>query len=281
MKYFIRIFCLCIAITFFTKQSCALVKEKNTDAQQGLISYTSFLDYPPFGKLDKQRQLETIYQPFIDVLSDGNKRSIQYVVEDTYEKAIFEVVSANIHILLGVYYDTEMYRGIQLLYPSIVNNPIVPVTLPDSDVIITSKSDLEKLKGAIDSREYFSDYVSKELKKLNVQEFDNSEKLYEQLFIGNIDYILTSRYYGALEQAKMGIRDMVQMAKTPIWDMPLFIGVSDIEKSKLLQKKVKKIKKILKEQNEDLREKINRLIVEKIHQADEASIGVVPPSFVK
>lgn len=281
MKLFIKLLCFSIIFCFSASRINALVQEKVTDQAHGLFSYSTFFDYPPFGYLNANNKLVTIYRPFLKAFSGKRGLPIKQSVPSSYDNAILQVVSGETNLLLGVYFSTERYRGIQLLYPSIVNNPIVPVTLPSSDINIQTKEDLKNLKGAIDKREHFSDYVARELQKLNVQEFDNSEKLYEQLFIGNVDYILTSRYYGALEQAKLGLRDMVQMSKTAIWDMPLFIGVSDAITNNAHKRLVKRIQKLLKEQGEELKESINQLLIEKIRQADEAARGVVPPSFVK
>lgn len=280
MKNFIRLLSV-IAFLISIQQAYALVKEKSKTLERaGHIQAITFLDYPPFGqKQEHGRSAQTIYQPFIDALRESNKQEVYIIVDDTYKNLIFKVINSDVDIILGAYFDTEIYDGIEFIYPSIVNNPVVSVSLPERDLKISSKKDLQGLKGAIDSREYFSDYVQKEIKKLNVQTFDDSEKLYEQLFIGNIDYILTSRYYGALEQAKLGIRDLVQMPKNAIWDMPLFIGVSSLSKHAKLTANT--IKTFLKAHHEEVREKINQYIIDIIHQADEDSKGVVPPSFVK
>lgn len=279
-KFFIfSFFCFMCLIAY--KNVNALVKEKSQSlAQEKRILVTSFYDYPPFGvEQDNPHTISTVFQPFVDALSKNYKHEVEYKIEQDYDTAIEKVLDGHIDILLGVYYDTQKYIGIELLYPSILNNPIVPVTMPDRELKLTSKKDLKDLKGAIDSREHLSDYVTRELSKLNIQKFDNSEKLYEQLFVGNVDYILTSRYYGALEQAKLGIRDMVQMSSHAIWDMPLFIGVSALTKD--TKRAANSVKNVLKPQHEQLKKEIENLIIERIRQADEASIGVVPPSFVK
>lgn len=280
MKNFFYFLCLS-AFILSSSTANALVKEKsNTINQAVYIEATSFTDYPPFGQQNSDAlYIKTIFTPFLDMLGENGKHSIMVKGGETYKTLVFKVVEGEINVLLGAYYDTRMYDGLELLYPSIVNNPIVAVTLTDGDFNITSKKDLKNLRGAIDSREYVSDYVQKEMQKLNVKKYDDSYKLYEQLFVGNIDYILTSRYYGAIEQAKMGIRNMVNMPKTAIWDMPLFIAVSNINKNS--EKTRNTIKAILKKEGGNLEKQINQLIKDIIRKTDEMYQGVVPPSFVK
>lgn len=279
MKIFIRLL-LIISFLISIQKGYALVREKSkTLEKSGHIDAVTFTDYPPFGQKTTGVGVETLYKPFMDMIKETDKQEILITTRSNYKDLIYKVVNGDLDIVLGAYYDTEEYGGLELLYPSVLNNPIACVTLPERDLKILSKKDLQGLKGGIDGREHVSDYVKKELKKLNVQTFNDSEKLYEQLFIGNIDYILTSRYYGALEQAKMGIRDMVQMSKTAIWDMPLFIGVSSI--NKISKAKSNTVKLFLKKHGEEVREKINALIIETIRQADEKNRGTVPPSFVK
>ncbi|MBR1605547.1 MAG: transporter substrate-binding domain-containing protein [Alphaproteobacteria bacterium] len=281
MVKFLRSFCLAGLLFLMCAQAFALVEEK----QGGLKTHerlwvTSFLNYPPFGQINKYGDgIDTAFQPLLDLIKSEAKIGIEYAVQDTYSKRMFGVVNGDIDLVLGAYYDSEEYLGMDMIYPSLLNNPLVVVTMPYKSLNIKTRDDLKNLKGAMDSRERLADYVSKDLKNYQIEKFDTSEKLYEQLFVGNVDYILTSRYYGALEQAKLGIRDMVLMSKQALWDMPLFIGVSKVTvKSDYI---TKTIKKVLKPHQEEIKSAIEQRVIEEIRRADEASDGVVPPSFVK
>lgn len=281
MKKFITLIC-CIGLMFaLCQQAAALVKEKNKGLDRTLrVFLTSFLDYPPFGSINRSTHtIDTIFQPFVDTFNKASEVQTEYTANGSYDDLIYKVVSGKVDILLGAYYDTRRYDGVKLLYPAIANNPVVLVTMPYNTLNIKSKDDLKPLKGAIDKREHFADYVMKELQNYNIQEFDDSNKLYEQLFIGNVDFVLTSRYYGALEQAKLGIRDMVQMSKNALWDMPLFIGVSGVTRRGNLTENT--VKSVLKNHHETLKQQIDEQIIDIIRKADEAAVGIVPPSYVK
>lgn len=281
MKNFIKIVCGVLFLVALCTQANALVKARKKVLNAGSrLWVTSFIDYPPFGTLSKYRDgIDTVFQPFIDVFNASGDNEMQYFASGTYDNLIFDTVSGRVDVILGAYYDTRKYDGLELVYPSLLNNPLVVVTMPDNNLNIKTKDDLKKLKGAMDSREYIADYVTNELKSYKIQKFDNSEKLYEQLFIGNVDYILTSRYYGALEQAKLGIRDMVQMSKKAVWDMPLFIAVSKVTRKGPFTANT--IREVIKTNQKKLKQQIEQRVVDEIRKADEASVGIVPPAYVK
>lgn len=281
MVKFLKSFCLAGLLFLICAQAFALVEERKGGLKtHERLWVTSFLDYPPFGQINQYNDgIDTAFQPVLDAIKSDAKIGIEYSIQGTYEERLLDVVNGDIDIVLGAYYDSKEYVGIDVIYPSLLNNPLVVVTMPYKSLNITNRDDLAKLKGAMDSREHLADYVQKDLRKYNIEKFDTSEKLYEQLFVGNVDYILTSRYYGALEQAKLGIRDMVLMSKQALWDMPLFLGVSRITtKSDYISKTVKDV---VKARQEELKSAIEQRIIEEIRQADEAADGVVPPSFVK
>ena len=281
MKKFIKIFFLVALVFAFSSDASALVKvRKKVLSSDKKMWITSFIDYPPFGQVSKYKDsIDTVFQPFIDIFNEKSTNKMEYYVSGTYDELVFDVVEGRVDVLLGAYYDTRLYDGIKLVYPAILNNPLVLITMPDSSLNIKSKNDLKKLKGAVDSREYFAGYVEKELKEYNITKFDNSEKLYEQLFIGNVDYIITSKYYGAIEQAKLGIRDLVVMSKNTLWDMPLFIGVSALQRKGFFIANT--LKEFLKTNQKHITSEIEKRIIDEVRKADEASVGVVPPAYVK
>ena len=281
MLKFLKSFCLVGLLFLMCTQAGALVKEKTNGLNDSdKIWVTSFNDYKPFASINRRQDgFDTVFSPLFEVMEEQERIGLEYATQGTYKERLFQVVNGDIDIVIGAYYDSDAYTGIDMIYPALLTNPVAVVTMPYKTLNIKTRDDLKNLKGAIDSRELFSDHVNKQLEQLNVQKFDDSEKLYEQLFTGQIDYILTSRYYGALEQAKMGIREMVSMSKQALWDMPMFVGVSGITRK---SNKIKKtIKHVLQTHQNALKEQIQQRIVEEIHKADEASQGIVPPSFVK
>lgn len=281
MKNFVKIICGTALLAALCTQADALVKERKKVLNTGdRLWVTSFIDYPPFGTISQYRDsIDTVYQPFFDAFNESSTNKMEYFSDGTYKDLVFNVVSGRVDVLLGAYFDSRLYDGLELIYPSLLNNPLVLVTMPENSARIKTREDLKGLKGAVDSREYLSDYVNNQLKNYNIQKFDNSEKLYEQLFVGNIDYILTSRYYGALEQAKLGIRDMVSMSKNALWDMPLFIGVSSITRKGPFT--ANSIKEVLKTKQTEIKQQIEQRLIDEIRKADEASVGIVPPAYVK
>ena len=281
MKKFLNIICLVsiLCLTAYAPQVWSIEKKPVLSKGTPLV-FTTFLNYKPFGaKGNSSNDITTVFQPFVDGLSQKYMLRQGFDAQGTYDSLIFKVVEGEIDVILGAYYETNKYNGIKLIYPALLTNPLVLVTMPGNSLQIKTKSDLKKLKGAIDSREYFSDFVVNELQEYNLQSFDDSEKLYEQLFVGNIDYILTSRYYGALEQAKLGIRKLVVMSKNALWDMPLFIGTSALTPKG--KKIAKTIQDYLKTDKDSIQKQIEQALINQIYEADQKAIGLVPPAFVK
>lgn len=280
MKKFGRIACLSFLLLLFCNIHAWSIEERQILSKNTAVTFTSFLDYPPFSSNgERPGEFITIFQPFFDGFSEAHDFRSHYDNYGTYDDLILKTVRGEIDIILGAYFESERYNGIDIIFPALIVNPVSLVTMPDNGLQIKSKADLKNLKGAIDSREHFSDYVKNDFENYNIESFDTSEKLYEQLFIGNVDYILTSRYYGAIEQAKLGIRNMVRMSKNSLWDMPLFVGTSAIKPRG--KKIAKMIRDYLSVNKTAIKQKVEKALIEEIRKADEAAIGVVPPAYVK
>lgn len=262
-------------------EAIALVKEKKDILNGGSgLSIATFIDYPPFGKTGNYiMEVDSVFQPFLDKYNAQEKNELYFANEGSYKELIDKTLNGEVDMLIGAYYNSQAYNGLTLIYPALTNNPVVAVTMPDNSINIKSSADLKNLKGGYDEREYFSDYVSNELNRLNMQKFNDSNKLYEQLFIGNLDYIVTSRYYGALEQAKLGIRGMVNMQKQALWDMPMFVGVSSLTRKGRFT--INTLKEFMRRNQATLKQEIEQKIIEKIRAADEAARGTVPPAYIK
>lgn len=259
----------------------AMVETKSYKSEQRRnLKATSFLDYPPFGNVYTYKslpKLDTIYKQFIENYAQANNYDISYVINKPYPKLVMDILRGEIDVILGIYYDTKMYNGIEYIYPSILNNPMTVVMLPSRINEVKKMDDLKNLKGAMDSREHLADYVKTALKNYNIKYYDNSEKLYKQLFTGEVDYVFTSQYYGLIETSKLGIRNQVSFAKQSLWDMPLFIGIS---KTSHLRKPLRAtLQKMIKDPQ--TKKQLEQYLIETINRIQRENIGVVPPAYTR
>ena len=245
------------------------------------VKITGFLDYAPFGYTERPNELlygrfSTVFQPMLDTLKEENNLKIVYdLSKRDFPAQVQEVRQGNIDLVLGAYHETELFRGLELIYPAALINPITIFMLPNRSSEVKSIDDLKKLKGVRTSKETYSDFVENQLKNYNIEVVDNSYDLFERLFTQKADYIVISHYYGLIEASKLGLRKQISVAKQTWWQIPMFIGVSKLsrERKMLSQKLTRYLEK--PENQETIKQNLIRLI-------DEAEInaqGIVPPTF--
>ncbi len=250
---------------------------RNREVKQ--LRATGFVDYPPFGVLRVPSfpdSYSNIFQPVIADYAKFANFIIDYTTHYPYQELVRMVRGGKIDILTGVYHETNMYQGLDIVYPALVNNPIVLAMLPDRINEVKSKDDLKKLKGGISSKEHLSDFVAKEIKTFNVETVDDDYTLYQKLFRREIDYIFTSEYYARVVLAQMGLRNQVRFSKDAIWNMPLFIGIS---KMSPYRKQVYNGLSVYLATPE-ARKKTEQAISDYIKKIEEQSVGIVAPDFI-
>lgn len=282
MRYFTRIICLILSASLFASSASAMVELKSDkDTQFKKLVITSFTDYPPFGEIITPPSgfsyMQTIYSKFIEDYAKAYYYKPSYEYQKPYKDLVANVLRGEIDLIFGIYYDTPIYRGIEYVYPSILNNPMTVVMLPNRINEVHKMEDLKKLKGGMDGREHLAGYVTKEMKNYDIVYEDNSEKLYEKLFTGEIDYVFTSYYYGIVQTSRMGIRKQVSFSKQSLWDMPLFIGVSKTGRHR--KSLFATLTKML--QDPKYKQEMEKHLIETIQQIERENIGVVPPAFTK
>ena len=170
-----------------------------------------------------------------------------------------------------------MFNKLHLLYPAVVSNPIHIITLPETNEKIKSTSDLQNLKGAAIKTEYFSDFVMRKIKPLNLEYTETPIDAYEKLFTGDIDYIIGSLYYNKMEASKYGIEQYMSYSKKPIFKIPVFLATCDS------LPRLNAFEKALKEEmtKPEFAENIKALLLEEVNTELEKNQGIVPPAFAK
>ncbi len=282
MTKFYKFILSLLLFTLISGVASAMIEMKSdkNDQRKGL-KVTSFLDYPPFGEVVKSEyslpKMQTIYNKFIEDYAKDNHYDLSYIIDKSYKNLVMDVLRGEIDLILGIYYDTSIYTGIEYVYPAILNNPMSAVMLPNRINEVHKMDDLKKLKGGMDSREHLADYVTKAMKNYDVVYTDNSEDLYRKLFTGEIDYVFTSYYYGIVQTSRLGIRKQVSFSKQSLWDMPLFIGVS--KTARYRKSLYSTLSKML--QNPQYKEDLQKHLIATIQETERKNIGVVPPAFIK
>lgn len=280
MKRLIRFFMLVLLLTgspFRAQAQVDFESDRNREIQQ--IKVTGFTDYQPFGFVVDPfypDTFESIFKPIIDNYAKMANFYITYVVDRNYNKRIHSSKDGSIDVILGIYSDTDMYAGIDLVYPALINNPIVVIMTNNRLNEVKNIDDLKKLKGAVSSKEYLSDYVARQLKNFNLQTVDDDYELFKKLFTKEIDYIFASQYNGRVKIAKFGLKGQLGMSKSAIWNMPLFIGVS---KSSVFYPKIRNglTRMAADPRSEQI---VRQALVDYITKIEKENEGVTAPDFI-
>jgi ABC-type amino acid transport substrate-binding protein len=247
------------------------------------LTMLGHMDYAPFGWHEENSQFSlggyyTIFQPILDLLKKeiNAKIKVKYGVKNLDDMAQ-KVREGSVDFFVGAYSKTEVYRGLHLLYPAVIYNPITVFMMPNRISEVKTTEDLKKLKGVRNTKEVFSDFIEKKASEYNITEVDNMYQAFEKLYNREVDYVLSSYYYGMIEAIKLGIETQIAASKQPLWRIPLFIGVAkNSPRRDIISKRI--TKHLSNENNlKAFEEKLQEIIVE----FQKRYKGVAAPSFVK
>lgn len=278
-KTFLFIFAVIFSIIPPLVYAQSLVTDK-VNTNKTFVTITSFPDYFPISHIVKQDGydvLETIFNRSLKVLEKSDNFELSFVAQRDYNKAISEVRRGKTDVILGMYYATKIYSGLDYIFPAVLNNPVHVVMLPETEAQVSKVEDLQKLRGVYNRQEHFSDYVIKNFQDLGVAAVEDATEGYRKLFSGEVDYLVGSYYYNYVTVCELGLKGYVTFSKQALWNMPMFIGVSKSSKN---HKKVgMSLKKIVTDK--EFVQQINESLRDIIAQTEIDTQGIVPPDFVK
>lgn len=281
MKKFLLLIALVLMSAFFYKLTSAQIEEDRKEYQAGTIKFMAPLDYSPISKIYHEQTIgEYIYSGVFDTfLKDFFEGSgFKYYPLDTkdYVKNIKSAEKNHLDFIIGVYSDSSLYKDFKFIYPSLLDNPVHLVMLPSNINKIKSLKDLKSLKGAISANDQWNDYILEQFKEFKIERIDTPEEMYRQLINGEIDYVFTTYWYGISEIMKLGIKDFVAVSQKGLWNMPLFIAVSNFSPQHTYL--VHYITEYLK--NPENIEKIKARALEELEEIKTQNQGIVPDSYV-
>lgn len=280
-KILLTVFAIASLTAAFRQASAFVRYEDKHPKKVTEVHMTGYIDYAPFGYVDNPNTLvygkfHTLFQPMIDyIIKEANLKMHYDLQQRTVDDLIQKVRAGDIDFMVGAYYETEKFKGLYLLYPAAVYNPITVFMLPNRINEVKSTEDLKKLKGVRNVDEAFSDYVEKQLEPLNLIEAENSYDMFEKLFTKKADYIVTSYYYGMIEATKLGIQKQVAPAKQTLWNIPMFVGVSKTSRHRDLI--AKRLTSWL--HNAENLKVLQASLQQMIKEIEQKYAGTVPPTF--
>lgn len=280
MKFSIQIFLTTLFLLAFNTQA-AMLSSKSADNTKIEILVTTFPDFYPFGynRLGARNMMEShsVFENVLEKMLVGDTYLMRYKPYDDTKKALSDVRLGKADMFLGMYYSTKAFEGIDFVFPAALNNPVHLMMMPDKISLIKNTQDLEKLKGIYSNEEYFSDFMIQNLKNLNVEAVETTDKAYEMLMTGQADFIVGSYYYNYAKILEKGLKGYISFSSKPLWSMPLFIGLSKTYKNR---KAVKAhLERILNKP--EFKQTVLSDLKENMRLLEETTQGIVAPLYVR
>ena len=276
MKRVAAAFLFCLA-PFTALADSIFTKEFNVRDTE--LSVASFPDYFPVSEINLQvyARYETIFNDSLEHFFTGKPYQIKFLAEPDYPQAVSMVRQGKAQILLGAYFDTHLYEGLEFIYPAVFNNPVHLIMLPKNIQTVTSSADLKNFKGIYNASEYFSDYMLKNFSKFTVEPVKTADEAFKKLMTGEADYMFGAYYYNYAELVKRGLKNQIVFSNKPLWNMPLFIATT--KSSNNAKGLAALMKKYVSASN--LKSQIEDNLKNKIKDLEIKYQGTVPPTYAK
>ena len=246
-------------------------------------------EFPPFSYYTSIEGKEPcrLHNVFIEPLKEATKDNRLKLIEPYFPNGveacsnltplILGVRDGDYQLFLGAYADTKQFSGIEFIYPAVISNPIHILTLEETQKKIKTIADLRKMKGIACKCEYFSDFIMRKMKDLNIEFVETAYDAYQKIFTGEADYLLGSLYYNRIMSSRYGLERYLASSKKPLFKIPVFMAMSKLTPK--LSEYIKLFQKISTDPQfvRDIKNEILRVVETEIHN----NAGVVPPSFAR
>lgn len=241
-------------------------------------------DFPPFSYYETTRGESVLHSVFLEPVKNiWEKHNVESIVVKPSNEEVKDVrlllikaKSGDAELFIGSYADTKLFSGLEVIYPAVVSNPIHLIALSDIDEKVKNVGDLRNLKGIACKTEYFSDFVLRKFRELNVTFVNTPYEAYEAVITGKADYMLGSLYYNRIMASRYGLDDYLTYSKNPLWKIPFFVALSKVmpvlsEYKRTLQAEF---------ENPEFANTIKQNILDAVNAEVDKNAGIVPPSFI-
>ena len=282
MKKFFLFLSLVSVGAFCYHLTSAQIKQeitKNTRIRQ--VRYLAPINYYPISEIENINTPDLsaykgVFDKFIADFCNEHTLKCEPFVNKDFITTTKTIEKNKLDFVIGIYSDSTLYEDFKFIYPSLLDNPVHLVMLPQKINQIKNIKDLKKLKGAIESNEQWNDYILEQFKQLKIEKINTAEEMYKKLLSGEIDYVLTTYWYSITKIMKLGIQDFVAVSQKGLWNMPLFIAISNFssQKNYLVHYMTEHLK------NPETTEKIKERALEILEEIKMQNQGVVPDSYI-
>ncbi len=199
------------------------------------IRVAGFVTNPPFGWATsivykgKDKYITNGYgiDLFFKMAQELNYKT-ENVGFPSYQTALKELRRGRVDVIAGVYYNkNNLGVGMDLLFPSFMENPIIPIYLKGKEKNIKTFADLKGLKGVVRQEEMIYPLVYRQLLPgTDLKQVSGSKRAFKLLLDGQADYMLTSLYSAEAEIRRFKLVDKIQFSSVALEKPKLFFVFS-------------------------------------------------------
>ncbi len=281
------IWALGIGYSYAAEDSTSMVSVENYFNTP--LNTVGWIDYPPFSRFAYSRQSEkrsllvmesAFLKPTIDVMSKHGVNIVPMELSDEdldLKLLLLDVRSGKYKIFIGAYSNTQLYNGLQMIFPASISNPIHVITSADSMTHIANFDDLKNLRGVMSKTELLSDFIVRKVSDMGVEFVDTPYECYEKIILGKADYMLGGIYYNRMMASHYGLGSFLSYSQKPLFKIPIFIAISKVTPRLSQYMEVFQEEFAKPEYATAVKEEILRIVNEEEQRYE----GTVPPSFVQ
>ena len=224
-------------------------KQKISCGYSSPIRVAGFVTNPPFGwvtqepsRQDEDRLIYVnngfAYDLFVKMAKNLNF-DVQNVGYKSYQDALKDLQRGKIDVVTGVYFNKHnLGVGVNLLYPSFMDNPVVPIFVKGKEKEIKSFDDFEGLKGVVRQEEMIYPIIYRQLpKSVQMKQVSGSKKAFQMLMKGEVDYMLSSLYSAEAEARRFKLIDKLHFSTYALVNPNIFFAFSSVTECQKLKGK--------------------------------------------
>ncbi len=254
MKRFIFGVCLILSWTVGAQvllKEAVIKKTKTPDKVQLTcgrsfpIKIATFPSNPPFGwsKRVKDKDGRPTYTSegygfdVFQALAKDLNYQITPVGFTNYEQALNALITGDVDVLAGVYYNPAMLSSsLNIMMPAYFLNPITIYFRADNPISARKLEELTPYKGIIRQEEALYPVLFEQLpKNLDLTPISGSEVAFEAILTGKADYLLGSMYALESEKNRLKLDNLIDHNSHILVNYGLFFAFSPVSQCRKLQ----------------------------------------------
>ena len=286
MKYIKKFWIIALSALFISSSANAVNMVEIQSYLNVPIKIIGLPDFPPFAYYidsgNANYQFRSIFNEPLKKIFDKYNVSVEYYPINgddlkNIKLLLVKAKSGEANTFIGAYADTKLFSGLEVIYPAIITNPIHVITLYDTQEKIKTMGDLVQLRGIACKAEYFSDFVLRKFREMNVKFVDSPFEAYKAVITGEADYMFGSMYFNRIMASRYGVSDYLKYSKNPVWNIPFFVALSK------MMPVLSEYKRVLTEEfsKPEFAMEVKQIILETVNKEVDKYVGVVPPSFIQ